>query len=391
MPDETSQYPLAGLKVLDLSRVLAGPFAGRLLSDLGADVVKVEPPDGDVTRSWGKVVGNLPGFYHQQNAGKRNICIDLRAEGAKTLVLDLVRQADILIENYRPDVMPRLGLGYDVLSAANPKLIMLSISGFGQNGPESHRPAYAPIVHAELGLIQRSARRGKIPHRDLPLSVADTNASLHGLIGVLAALHLRERTGKGQHIDIAMVDATLVTDDQIHYDLEGSEATAPLPSEVWQTGAGPVLVSADIRYLWRLLEQHHGLVAAGGPGMDQAGRIAARREAMERFLASLADWPAVEAAMAKMNLAWGQVREGATLAEQPTLAHRRSIVELDDGEGGTRPIPQSPYRFSAAKSGVRGTAPHQGEHNAEVLAQWLGASADETAMLEAAGVLIARA
>ena len=107
------QFPLSGLKVLDFSRVLAGPFAGRMLSDLGADVVKVEPPDGDVTRLWGHVVGGLPGYYHQQNAGKRNICVDLRNVGAKALVLELVAEADILIENYRPDVMPRLGLGDD--------------------------------------------------------------------------------------------------------------------------------------------------------------------------------------------------------------------------------------------------------------------------------------
>ena len=110
MTTVASHYPLANLKVLDFSRVLAGPFAGRMLCDLGADVVKVEPPDGDVTRFWGKVVGGIPGYYHQQNAGKRNISIDLRNPAAKDLVFDLVRQADILIENYRPDVMPRLGL-----------------------------------------------------------------------------------------------------------------------------------------------------------------------------------------------------------------------------------------------------------------------------------------
>ena len=181
MPEPAAQhgYPLAHLKVLDFSRVLAGPFAGRMLSDLGADVVKVEPPDGDLTRLWGRVVGGIPGYYHQQNAGKRNICIDLRAEGARDLVFELVRQADILIENYRADVMPRLGLGYDVLHEINPRLIMLSVSGFGQGGPESHRPAYAPIVHAEAGLMDRQSRRSDLPLRDLPLSVADTTLAHH--------------------------------------------------------------------------------------------------------------------------------------------------------------------------------------------------------------------
>jgi len=381
------QYPLANLKVLDFSRVLAGPFAGRMLSDLGADVVKVEPPDGDVTRFWGKVVGGVPGYYHQQNAGKRNISIDLRAPGAKDLVFDLVRQADILIENYRPDVMPRLGLGYEVLKAINPRLIMLSISGFGANGPESRRPAYAPIVHAEVGLLARSVRRGKVAARDLPLSVADTNASLHGLIGVLSAVILRERTGTGQHIDMAMVDATLVTDDQIHYELEDSEATMGLPNDVWETGAGPILVSSDFRLLWRQMTTHLGVVDPTTSDMDFETKVATRRQVALNYFAALGDWSQVEAAMDRMNTAWGQVRHGAALRDQPTLKHRGSIAEIDDRAGGTRPIPQSPYRFSDARSGVRGPAPHLGEHNTQVLSEWLGMSSEDVGKLVANRVL----
>lgn len=387
MTTRQPQYPLANLKVLDFSRVLAGPFAGRMLSDLGADVVKVEPPDGDVTRFWGKVVGGVPGYYHQQNAGKRNISIDLRAPGAKDLVFDLVRQADILIENYRPDVMPRLGLGYEVLKAINPRLIMLSISGFGANGPESRRPAYAPIVHAEVGLLARSVRRGKVAARDLPLSVADTNASLHGLIGVLSAVILRERTGTGQHIDMAMVDATLVTDDQIHYELEDSEATMGLPNDVWETGAGPILVSSDFRLLWRLMTTHLGVVDPTTSDMDFETKVATRRQVALDYFAALVDWGQVEAAMDRMNTAWGQVRHGAMLRDQPTLKHRGSIAEIDDRAGGTRPIPQSPYRFSDALSGVRGPAPHLGEHNTQVLSEWLGMSSEDVGKLVANRVL----
>jgi CoA:oxalate CoA-transferase len=302
-------------------------------------------------------------------------------------VLELVRGADILIENFRPDVMPRLGLGYDVLSAVNPRLIMLSISGFGQGGPESRRPAYAPIVHAEAGVLDRARRRGGTD-RDLPLSVADTNASLHGLVGTLAAVILRERTGLGQHVDIAMIDATMVTDDQLHYELEDSEGTMGLAPDVWPTGAGPILISADFRYMWRLLTSAYGLAdpAAKDAPVEEKARL--RRAAASEFLEGLADWPAVEAAMARMNLAWGQVRRGADLREQPTVRHRGSIAEIDDRAGGTRPIPQSPYRFSAARSEVRGPAPHRGEHNAEVLAQWAGKSAAEVAALEASGVLL---
>jgi len=380
-------YPLAHLKVLDFSRVLAGPFAGRMLCDLGADVVKIEPPDGDTTRQWGRVVGGIPGYYHQQNAGKRNICIDLRASGARELVFELVRCADIVIENYRPDVMARLGLGYADLRGINPRLIMLSISGFGHGGPESHRPAYAPIVHAELGLMDRAARRGNIPYRDLPLSVADTNASLHGLVALLSAVILRQRTGTGQHIDLAMIDATVVTDDQLHYELEDSEATGPLRNDAWETAVGPVLVSADIRYFWHVLSTQLGVPDPTTPDMDRDARIVARRRTVTEFMSELASWEQIEAVMAQMNLAWGRVRSGATLRDQPTIAFRRTIVDVDDRAGGTRPIPQSPYRFSDASSGVRGPAPHRGEHNHEVLGEWLGKSAEEIDALLGSAVL----
>lgn len=381
------QYPLNGLKVLDFSRVLAGPFAGRMLSDLGADVVKVEPPDGDVTRLWGHVVAGLPGYYHQQNAGKRNVCIDLRNAQSKQLVLDLVAEADILIENYRPDVMPRLGLGFDELSKVNPRLIMLSISGFGHGGPESHRPAYAPIVHAEVGLMHRQAERNDLPFSDLPLSVADTNASLHGLVGLLSAVIMRQQTGAGQHIDIAMVDATLATDDQVHYALEDAEDTGPLRNDTWDTGPGPILISADFRYLWHLLTNQMGVNDPTSKDMPLPEKIRIRREIVGKYLANLASWEAVEEAMAQMNLAWGQVRAPVALHEQPTLAARGAITEVDDRAGGTRPITQSPYRFSAARSGVRGPAPHRGEHNIDVLQDWLGRSAAQVQALHGSGVL----
>jgi CoA:oxalate CoA-transferase len=379
--------PLEHLKVLDFSRVLAGPFAGRMLCDLGADVVKIEPPDGDVTRLWGANIANVPGYYHQQNAGKRNICVDLRHADARSLIFELAKEADLVIENYRPGVMTRLGIDYPALRAINPRLIMLSISGFGHDGPESHRPAYAPIIHAEAGLIDRSARRAQSSHRDLPLSVADTNASLHGLVGLLSAVIMRERTGEGQHIDIAMLDATMATDDQMHYDLEDSEHTGPLPSAIWETGAGPILISADFRYLWRLLVDVIGIDDPSAADMTLEQKIAVRKAAIETYLAGLDSWATVETSMQEMNLAWGQVRSAANLVDQPTIKARGSIVQVDDRNGGTRPITQSPYRFSGAKSGVRGPAPHRGEHNAEVLTEWLSWNAEAAQKLHQDGVL----
>ena len=366
------EHPLKDLKVLDFSRVLAGPFAGRMLCDLGADVVKIEPPDGDVTRFWGRNIANIAGYFHQQNAGKRNICVDLRADGAADLVKSLVREADIVIENYRPDVMDRLGVGYDELSAVNEGIIMLSISGFGRDGPESHRPAYAPVIHAEAGLINRDSVRNQVALHDLPLSVADTNASLHGLIGVLAALHMKQRTGKGQHVDIAMIDATMATDDQMHYDLETANDTGPMPNEIWDTPNGPVLLSTDFRLLFRLMIERLGLIDPSNPEMELPEKIAARRKAVGDFINTLDSWEKFSAAMKTVNVAWGEIRDAKNAREQLTLAARGSIVDIDDRAGGTRPITQSPYRFSDAKSGVRGHVAHRGEHYSEVLKDWLG-------------------
>ena len=371
--------PLHGLKVLDLSRVLAGPFAGRMLSDLGADVVKLEPPDGDLTRLWGRKVAGIAGYYFQHNAGKRNISVDLKAPAGVTLARQLAARADILIENFRPGVMDRLGLDYRTLAADNPGRIMLSISGFGADGPESGRAAYAPIIHAETGLVDGQARRtalgGGEPTAPVELvtSMADTNAGLHGLVAVLAALHQRHGTGLGQHIDLAMVDATLVTDDRIHYFLDDVADELPLNAEVWETAAGALMISADFRYVWKQLVRFCGLEDPTPPGAELAEKIRNRRRAAWQFFnETLTDRADVIAALDRMNLAWGDVRTRQEARSLPTVVHRGSIAQVDDRAGGTRPVPQTPYRMSGAETGIRGGAPHLGEHNRAVLRDWLG-------------------
>ena len=390
------QFPLEGLRVLDFSRVLAGPFAGRMLSDLGADVVKIEPPEGDVTRYWGKVIAHIPGYYHQQNAGKRNICVDLRHPDARALVNALVAEADILIENYRPDVMDRLGIGYKDLSQINPKLIMLSISGFGHNGPESRRAAYAPVIHSEAGLIYRSHQEAALSQadpdfQDLPLSVADTNASLHGLIGVLSAVILRNQTGLGQHIDIAMIDATIATDDKMHYSLEAAEGTGPMRNEIYTLAFSSVLISTDFRLLFKLLIDHGYLTDPSPKDAPLADKIRLRRDAVHQLLQAQTTEAEFDTLMRSINVAWGTVRDPASIRQQATVVHRGTIVDIDDRAGGVRPITQSPYRFSNAKSGVRGPAPHRGEHNGEVLSQWLALSTEQIKALADQGVLLSDA
>ena len=381
MTEKSARYPLSDLKVLDFSRVLAGPFAGRMLSDLGADVIKIEPPEGDVTRFWGKEVANIPGYYHQQNIGKRNICLNLRKPEAVTLVKRLVETTDIVIENYRPDVMDRLELGYKALKKANPRIIMLSISGFGREGPESHKPAYAPVIHAEAGLIHRKWKRDGGSLSDLPTSLADTNAALHGLVGTLAAVHMRERTGVGQHLDIAMIDATSATDDQLQYDLEDSHRTAPLPNEVWEVGFGHAIIATDFRLFFRLLVEHFSLKDPTQPEMELTKKVSLRREAVGSFLLAIKTKESFGAMMEKINTAWGEVRDPATLTEQKTITHRKSIIKTDDRDGGQRPTTQSPYRYSNALSGAGGKTSYRGEDYESILREWLSLGDSEITSL----------
>ncbi len=381
MSKKSDRYPLSDLKVLDFSRVLAGPFAGRMLSDLGADVIKIEPPEGDVTRFWGKEISNIQGYYHQQNIGKRNICLNLRNPEAVTLVKRLVEATDILIENYRPDVMDRLGLGYKTLKKVNPRIIMLSISGFGRDGPESHKPAYAPVIHAEVGLIHRKWKRDGGTLSDLPTSLADTNAALHGLVGTLAAVHMRERTGVGQHLDIAMIDATSATDDQLQYDLENSHHTAPLPNEVWEVGFGHVIIATDFRLFFRLLIERFGLRDPAESKMELTKKISARREAVGSFLLEINTKESFGAMMEEVNIAWGEVRNPANLSEQKTIKYRKSVIKTDDREGGSRPTTQSPYRFSDALSGAGEKTSYRGENYESVLSDWLELEESELAKL----------
>ena len=381
-------HPLAGIRVLDMSRVLAGPFAGRMLADLGADVVKVEPPDGDVTRNWGARINGQAGYFNQQNVGKRGICVDLDVAGGADLIKRLVAKADVLIENFRPDVMGRLGLGYDVLKQVNPRLVMLSISGFGHNGPESRRAAYAPIVHAESGLIARQKKVTGAPAADIAVSIADTNAALHGLVGLLSALLMRQRTGVGQHIDIAMVDAMLVTDDALHYTVDKAEHLKPMPSEVWDTAAGTLLIASDFRHVWKQLITRGGVEDPTPENASLEEKIEIRRATARAFFKNLPGREAVIKALDRMNLAWGDVREGAQALDLPTVKHRGTITQVDDGAGGKRPVVQSPYRFSDAASGARGASPRQGEHNDEVLADWLGFDRGAVDALRSSGVLV---
>ncbi len=215
--------PLEGVRVVDFSRVLAGPHCAKQLLDLGADVIKVESPNGDLSRSALPGDGVISGYFAQQNAGERNISIDLNVPAAREPIQRLCDIADIIIENFRPGALGSFGLDYDSISARNPSVVYVSISGYGQRGSWSTRMAYAPTVQAEVGMTANTLRQfaAAEQHRSDALSHADVYSGLHATIAALAALARRRQTGRGEYVDVAMAAVMTSMNERLHYDLSG--------------------------------------------------------------------------------------------------------------------------------------------------------------------------
>jgi CoA:oxalate CoA-transferase len=382
-------YLLEGIKVLDFTRVLAGPFASRILCDLGADVVKVEPPEGDMTRLLGRKINGISGYFAQQNVGKRSICVDLSKRGASELMLRMAGEADVVLENFRPGIMTSFGLGWEELSAVNPRLIMLSISGFGQSGPERDRASYAPIIHGEVGLLQRQqfVDGNELP-RDFALSIADTYSGLHGVVGLLAALSYVQRTGIGQHVDMAMINAMFFTDDYAHFSLENARVLGG-GGQVFDAPGGPLMLAGDEKWYWRVLNTRAGLEDPTPEGADLETKIALRRQAIQAYLMSFPDRESLVAKLNEVNLAWGNVHDHREVFDrQGSIEGRGVLTEVDDRAGGRRRVTNTPYRFSNAEAGVRGPAAYRGEHNYEALAEWLGSSDADVDEWHREGILL---
>jgi CoA:oxalate CoA-transferase len=400
--------PLAGIRVLDFSRVLSGPHCARNLADLGADVIKVEPPEGDMTRSSFPRRNSIATYFTQQNVGKQNISLDLKKPEAVELLLRLTEHADVIVENFRPDVMGRMGLGYDVVAARNPRIVYASISGYGATGPWVNRRAYASVIEAEAGMLtmQAEAHGGNLAND--PLSHADVYTGLECALAIAAALFQRERSGRGQHIDVSMAETMLYVNEHVHWellrDLEGVDGDDDVPS--FLPGEYPVFPTA---------EGHHVIVAGhpasgtnftafcraiGKPDMIDDARFAttaSRRvhldnivDAVKAWTATFTDLDALEAALYREGLVMGVLRSVSELATSEWAVDRGAIVEVDDRRGGTVRVPNSPWRFSGATTGVTGVPAYRGEHNHSVFASLCGLGDDELAALDAAGVFSSR-
>jgi crotonobetainyl-CoA:carnitine CoA-transferase CaiB-like acyl-CoA transferase len=363
-----------------------------MLADLGCDVVKIEPPAGDGTRRWGKERNGLGPFFSQQNCGKRSISVDLSTHEGVDLCRRLAGCADVLVENFRPSVMEKLGLGSAELCRENPRLVYASITGFGPQGELANRRAYANVVHAAAGLLERQARIDGMPPTPVHWSAADTYSSLQLLVGILAALHRRERTGDGDRLEVAMIDATLSADDFAAFDLWDTDPDAPRPEPVLvPTADGHVMISANPTY-----DPEPFCAAMERPELLDDPRFkerSDRRTNRGAFLDELEKWSrelpseVAEQRLHDAGLAVSRLRTTRETIEYGRSEPRPVIVDIGDRGNGTAPLINSPQRFTRAESGIRGVVPYRGEHNGEVLAEWLGIDKAGIAALESGGTL----
>jgi len=372
--------PLPSWRVLDMSQAISGPYAARILSDLGADVVRVEGPRTDVTDLFGVVIDGRAGMYAQMNAGKRNIGVDLAVAGAADLVRDLAAQADVLIENFRPGVMDRLGLGYERLSAANPRLVMLSVSGFGATGPDAGRRALAPVIHAESGLIARQAQLDDREPADFPLALADTVTGLHAAIAILAALHQRAVTESGQHIELSMLAAVAASDDHAHAAIDGSTEPYSSRGTIWQAPGGPILIAAPPKHAWVMLSRRGLIADPAPPGSELPVKAQLRQQAIQDWMTGFTSRHELIAALESAGVAWAELPDSAGLFAGG--AHTAPIPGTD------RRVVAMPYDFSAATGAVPRGVARRGAHNAEALSDWLGLDPAAITDLTARGVLL---
>lgn len=397
------EKPLSDVTVLDLTRALAGPICGRLLSDLGARVIKVEPPDGDLTRLLIPRVDGQSAYYVQYNAGKECVSIDLDGSAGRELFLQLVPHADIVLENYRPGVMDRLGIGYDRLTEVNPGVILASVSGWGHNNARSDQGAFASAIHAEAGVTEMVARRrGEEPRND-PMSHADTYTGLHALGAVLAALHLRNRTGQGQKVEVSMAESTLMVNDLAAIEMTGQDPSAGFKGgQNWS----PVLRMANGRYVSITIDIttndgfRYIVEAMERPDLAEDPRFAiiedrvanrdALTEILAEFIATFDDAAAVEAAIGPRGVLAAEMRTVPELAATDWAAERGAFVDIDTGRGEMITIPQSPWRFQNVDAGVAAFVGYRGQHNREVLTDLLGLSASELDVLETESVISSR-
>lgn len=389
--------PLDSIRVADFTHVLAGPFCTRILCDLGADVIKVETPGGDLSRRLGARRGGMSGYFMQQNCGKRNVSIDLRQAEGKSLALELIAASDVVVENFRPGAMKALGLGWEEARAVNPRLVYCSISGFGHASPLRDQRAFAGVAHATTGMLARQGAAWRSAPQDSVLAVGDTVTGLQATIAILAALRSVEHSNRGQWVDLAMHDALLAIQEaaNFHFFSPDSGEYDFLCSWLYPCGSDWVVVPSDPRSDWeRLCAVMERADLFNEPRYasyeDRAGLLEELEGHVAGWIAGFASGDAAVACLHAAGFAAARVMTMGEALESEQTRARDMAPERDDRNGGRVPVLNSPYRFSDAESGVRGHAAFRGEDNAAVFGDLLGHSQSDIDRLTERGVLTDR-
>ncbi len=396
MSDENAFGPLKDIRVVEMGQLLAGPFCGQLLADFGAEIIKIEPPgSGDPMREWGREKPHGKSLWFPVvGRNKKSVTLDLRTGEGQEIARRLIARADILIENFRPGTMERWGLGYEVLSALNPGLIMVRVTGYGQTGPYAQRAGFGAVGEAMGGLRYVVGNAGSPPSR-VGISIGDSLAALYAALGALMALHARVASGRGQVVDSAIYEAvlammeSLVTEyQQTGYVRERSGAILPniAPSNVYPSADGQMLlIAANQDTVFRRL-----CAAMRRPELGSDLRYAthtARGERQAELDALIADWTAtqsveaLECLMEEHGVPAGRIYRAPEMLADPHMQAREAIVTIHQPGLGALSMQNVAPRLSATPGCVRTPSPELGEHTDAVLGSLLGTGVDELARL----------
>ena len=392
--------PLAGIKVLDLTRVLAGPYATMVLSDLGADVIKIEQPGvGDESRNFGPFKNGFSLYFMSVNRGKRSITLNLKTERGKTMFKQLVKQSDILVENFRPGTMKKLGLDYDTLVSEHPSLIYAACSGFGQTGPYAQQGAYDMIIQGMGGIISITGQPDGSPVR-VGTSISDITAALFTTIGILSALHHRNNTGKGQLVDVAMLDSLVavlenaivryIATDEVPKPL-GSRHPAITPFEAYESADGHIIIAIGNDVLWTKFCEHvdkQELIT--DPRFCSNAKRTANHDELHPILSEIMlqhttdDWINV---LEKIGVPCGPINTIDKVVSHPQVQAREMIIQVIHQVTGAVGVPGMPIKLSDSPGDVDTPAPNLGEHTMEILTSELNMSPHEVKKLVQEGII----
>ena len=395
----SNTLPLAGLRVLDLSAFLSGPLATAMLADQGAEVVKVEPPEGDVSRAIGPAKGRMSATFIACNRGKRGLALDLKSAGGRALVRELAARADVLAENFRPGVMARLGLDDAALALLNPRLVHLSITGFGRSGPYATGRAYDAVIQAIAGMSAAHRDRASGEPSLLSTTVCDKLTALTAAQAVSAALFARERDGRGRRVEIAMLDAAVAfqwPDAMFNHAFidDAPEAYPPFggTTRPYRTRDGFVAVMMPQTEEFRAFCLGLGLdeMASDPRYATTPLRHKASAELRARFEPLVAQWGTEELvdALRAAGVPIGRVNEHGEVLTDPQVMHSGMLAEVAHGALGRVRLPHGAARWDGLRGPAPGPAPDLGEHGTQVLREWLLIDDDRIAALRREGVLL---